>query len=319
MNTTLPDPNALAAAVNHTTTTTLCTLSPHARALSSVLTGFASTLLTGLSSGINVTFQVAWVCWFAGFRNVLIALYQVYSILHLQVPEGGEHFFAFMDWLVVSHELRDWNDDFFRGAEDGGVSLLGWMGWGFTTVYSPVVQVMWLVENWGQASAGLKWARAIGVGVAALPSGFDTRARYGRALGRLCGGGRQARVAEMLFAVLTTASTVTLAGVSVVELGRAAKEAGRGKAWLAVGYVFFSLIWVHYSLQFESPYDAAKDNGGWGRRLAGLATGAFGGVFVAMPAFIIMLTAEEEPGAGLREYMQCESVAWWQKMVAVLP
>ncbi|KAM0689833.1 hypothetical protein Q7P36_010704 [Cladosporium allicinum] len=50
---------------------------------------------------------------------------------------------------------------------------------------------------------------------------------------------------------------------------------------------------------FESPYDAAKDNGGWRRRLAGLATGAFGGVFVAMPAFVIMLTAEEEPGGGL--------------------
>lgn len=112
MNTTLLNhPDALAAAVNLTTTTTtttlnstattICTLTPHARALSSVLTGLASTLLTGLSSGINITFHVAWVCWFAAFRNVLIASYQLHSIAHLQPPEGGEHFFAFVDWLVV--------------------------------------------------------------------------------------------------------------------------------------------------------------------------------------------------------------------------
>lgn len=196
---------------------------------------------------------------------------------------------------------------------------MGWLGWGFTTLYSPVVQVLWCVENWRLASAGLKWARAVGVGVAALPSGFDTRARYGRALGRVCCGGRWGRVVEMVFALLTTASTVTLAGVSVVELGRAAKEAGRGKAWLAAGYVVFSLVWMKYSLAFESPYDAAKDNGGWGRRLAGLAMGAFGGLFVAMPALFMMLTAEEQAGVGLGDYLQCEGVAWWQKMVAILP
>ena len=106
------------------------------------------------------------------------------------------------------------------------VSSGGWRGCLTTMMYSPVIQVMWLVENWHQASAGLKWARAIGVGVAALLSGFDTRARYGRALGRVCGWAP----AGLVFGVLTAASTVALGGVAVVELGLAAKQAGGGKA-----------------------------------------------------------------------------------------
>jgi len=329
MNTTLPvldsaTKHVVAAAVNLTSTalnatTPICTLSPHARALSSVLTGFTSTILTGLSSGSHIVFMVAWVCWFGSLRNVLIAFYQAYSVCRFEVPEGGEHFFAFMDWLVRSHDLRVWSSDFFRGAVDGDVSLLGWVGWAFTTLYSPVIQVLWLVENWHHASTGLKLARAIGVGVAALPSGFDTRARYGRALGRLFGRGRCARAAEWLFGALTAASTITLTGVSVVELGLAAKQAGSGKAWLAVVYVFFTAFWMYLSLSFVSPHDEAKDNGGLKKRLAGLGMGIFGGVFVAWPALVIMQTAERQPGLGLGEYLRCEGVAWWQKMVAILP
>jgi hypothetical protein len=126
------------------------------------------------------------------------------------------------------------------------VSSGGWRGYFTTMMYSPVIQVMWLVENWHQASAGLKWARAIGVGVAALPSGFDTRARYGRALGRVCGWAP----AGLVFGVLTAASTVALGGVAVVELGLAAKQAGGGKAWLAAGYVFCTLVWTCFSFQY---------------------------------------------------------------------
>jgi hypothetical protein len=324
INTTLPDPEAtkhiLAAAVNLTTTTLnsttpICTLSPHARALSSVLTGFVGAILTGLSSGAQVAFQVAWVCWFAALRNLLITFYQLYSLIHLELPEGDEHFFAFMDWLVVSHSLRDFNKTLtLHRRPDSPVTLLGWAGWAFTTLYSPVVQVLWLVENWHQASSGLKWARAIGVGVAALPSGFDSRARYGRALGALCGW----EPAGLVFGVLTAASTLTLSGVAVVELGLAAKQAGR-LGWLGVLYVFFTVVWTHFSLQVASPRDGSKDMTKWMSLLGGSAMGAFGGVFVALPAFLIMLTAEKQPGVGLSEYLQCEGVAWWRKMVAILP
>ena len=333
MNTTLPlldstPKHVVTAAANLTITTMIttlngtitpnCTFSPNARVLSTILTGYTSTVLMGLSSGFDATFQVVWVCWFASLRNILIALYQAYSLCRLEVPEGGEHFFAFMDSLVP-HDLEGWQTDFFRGAVDGGVSLLGWMAWTYTTLYSPMIQMMWLVENWHHASTGLKLVRAMGVGIAALPSGFDTRARYGRALGGLFGRGRWARAVEWGFGALTAASTITLTGVSVVELGLAAKEAGSRKAWMTVGYVFLALLWTYTSLVFVSPHDEAKDNRGWRKRLAGLAAGAFMGLFVAWPAFTVMPTVEEQPWAGLGEYLQCERVAWWQKIVAILP
>ena len=223
LNTTLSSLEAtrhsFAATANITTmnATSICTLSPHARALSSILTSFVGTSLTGPSSGSKVAFQVGWVCWFASLRNALVGIYQVYSVCRLEFPEGGEHFFKFADH-VWPHDFRDWNDEFFRGRADTEVSFLGWVGWIYTTLYSPTIQVMWLLENWNKASTGLKIARAIGVSIAALPSTFDTRARYGEALGRLCG-----RPAAWTFGMLTAASTVTLTGVSLVELGLAVK------------------------------------------------------------------------------------------------
>jgi hypothetical protein len=161
--------HAFAATANITTlnSTTTCALSPHARALSSVLTGFVGTIFTGLTSGSDVAFMVGWVCWFASLRNVLVSVYQVYSVFRLELPEGGEHFFKFLDHFY-HHDLRGWNNDFFRGAVDEQVSFLGWMGWMYTTLYSPTIQVMWLLENWGKTSTGLKIARAIGVGVVYL-------------------------------------------------------------------------------------------------------------------------------------------------------
>ena len=160
----------------------------------------------------------------------------------------------------------------------------------------------------------MNWARAIGVGAAALPSTFDTRARYGRALGRVCGW----QPAELVFGILTAASTLTLSVVSFIELGHAARQAGK-LGLSAVLHVVFTLAWTFFGLETASPRDGGKDMGKWRSVLGGVGMGAFGGVFVAAPAFVIMLTAARQPGMGLSDYLRCESVAWWQKMVAVLP
>ncbi|XPS77562.1 hypothetical protein M3J09_009589 [Ascochyta lentis] len=293
-------------------TTTSCALSPHARALSSVLTAFVGTIFTGFSSGPHVVFLVAWVCWFAALRNVIVGVYQVYSVFRLELPEGGEHFFQFLDHFT-RHDLRGWSSDFFRGAVEAEVSFMGWIGWMYTTLYSPVIQVLWLVENWSKASAGLMIARAIGVNVAALPSTFDTRARYGKALGRLCGW-----PAAWLFGALTATSTVTLTGVSVIELGLAAYALGKS-AWLAAIYVAFTLFWTYLSFSFASPHDEGKDLGKGMGKLGGAAVGIFAGCIVAAPAFGVMMAAQNYPGMGLGTYLRCEDVIWWQKMVAILP
>jgi hypothetical protein len=172
---------------------------------------------------------------------------------------------------------------------------------------------MWLLENWNKASTGLKVARAIGVSVAALPSTFDTRARYGEALGRVYGW-----PAGWVFGVLTAVSTVTLTGVSVVELGLAAKDMGKS-SWMAAIYVVLLLLWTWESFANASPHDEAKYLSGWVGRLGGLGAGAFAGLFVAAPAFGVMMAEQNHPGLGLSAYMKCEGVPWWQKMVAVLP
>lgn len=133
--------------------------------------------------------------------------------------------------------------------------------------------------------------------VAALPSTLDTRARYGEALGRLYG-----RPAAWIFAFLTTASTVTLTIVSVIELGFAAKELGKS-AWKAVICFLFSLLWSYLSFELASPHDEAKSVGGWPGSLVGLSVGAFAALCVAMPAFVVMKAAQDGPGLGLSGYL----------------
>jgi hypothetical protein len=318
LNTTLSSLDAtkhfseLTTNVSAMNATSICTLSPHARALSSILTGFVGTSLTGLSSGSNIAIRVGYECWFASLRNALVGVYQVYSVARLELPEGGEHFFEFLD-RFCHHNFRISNREFFRGSMDREVSFLGWIGWSYTTLYSPAIQVMWLLENWNKASTGLKPARAIGVSVTALPSTFDTRARYGEALGRFCG-----RPAAWVFGALTAASTVTLTGVSDIELGLAAKESGKS-VWVPAIYVFLLLVWTWGGLVDTSPRDEAKHFSGWAGRLGGLAMGALTELYVAAPAFYVMMAAQDHPGSGLSAYLQCEGIAWWQKMVAVLP
>lgn len=48
----------------------------------------------------------------------------------------------------------DYNDSFFsRGMwrvdkfEDGQVTVLGWLGWLWSTCYAPTTQILWLVKN----------------------------------------------------------------------------------------------------------------------------------------------------------------------------
>jgi hypothetical protein len=322
LNTTLSGLNAaklvFATTANVTAinsnSTSVCTLSPHARALSSVLTSLVGAILTGLSSGGGVAIAVGCECYVASIRIALVGVYQVYSVSRLELPEGGDHFQSFLN-RFFHHDFGYSAVEVFRGPGDTQVNFLGWVGWSYTTLYSPTIQVMWLLENWNKASTSLKFARAIGVNVAGLPSTFDTRARYGKALGRLCG-----RPAAWIFGVLTAASTVTLAAVSIIELGLAAKGLGISAWMIAIAiYVFFLLLLTWGTFSAVSPQDDAQYYDRWTGRLGDLGVGAVTGLCIAVPAFYVMMAAQDHPGLGLSAYMQCEGIAWWQKIVAVLP
>ncbi len=106
-------------------------------------------------------------------------------------------------FLLITSE-----SDFARGdaTESNDVTLLGWFGWVWGVCYAPIIQVLWLVKNWSEASGELLIVRGLSVSVVALPLTMDTRARYGKALGRRIGGA----VTEWLFSAVTMASLVTL-------------------------------------------------------------------------------------------------------------
>jgi len=171
---------------------------------------------------------------------------------------------------------------------------------------------MWLVENWSKAGTVLKAVRAIGVGVAVLPSTIDTKARYGEKLGK-----RYGPVFKVLFTFMTAASTMVLGVVAATELILAAKDGVSW--WLILGYIVFALAWTYGSVIFQSPHDEGIAVNSVGKLLAGLAMGAFGGLFTAAPAFSVMQAASNEPGVGLHGYLHYRTVALWQKIVAFLP
>ncbi|KAK4169608.1 hypothetical protein QBC43DRAFT_351641, partial [Cladorrhinum sp. PSN259] len=70
-------------ALNSTSDAT-CILSPRATYLSTILTAFISSIISGVSSGMFVPFYTAWICWFASLRIVLVAIWQLYEACRLR-------------------------------------------------------------------------------------------------------------------------------------------------------------------------------------------------------------------------------------------
>jgi hypothetical protein len=303
--------------VTNATESTVCVLSPHGRALSSVLTAFVGSIISGISGGHFTAFLTAWICWLASLRIIAVGIWAVIQAVQLKPLNGGSQFHDFYGRIPLLGKLmggfsgvRDIDDE---DAEANSPSFLGWLGWAWSACYSPVIQTLWLVENWDKASGSLKLVRAIGVSVTALPLTMDTRARYGAALGAIFGGW-----SETVFTFLTAGSCLMLGVLASIELVLGAMETSL-KPFAIVVYVLFMLVWNYVSLVFATPYDGARSMNSLGAFLGGLAMGAFGGLFVAAPAFTLLHSAQDTPGSSLDIYLRCESVALWQKLIAVVP
>lgn len=85
------------------------------------------------------------------------------------------------------------------------------------------------------------------------------------------------------------------------------------------------MIWAAASFQIGPVQDGGIKGLGL---VADVLMGAFAGVFLAAPAFAVMMTAEQStltsggfstPETGQDSYLSCESVAGWQKFVAIFP
>ena len=330
-----------------------CELSPQARAFSTVLTAFVGSIVNGITSGGVVAFMTGWISWLAVLRvlsGALIGLYKAFSsdYARLEQPSTSQP----ADGIAM--EERGLIPDTSQGgtpgvSQDGNtaglsnllkfrsnmvervnnrltreITVLGWVGWLYTAIYSPIVQALWLAENWTASGGALKIIRAFGISITALSLTIDIKKRYASRLSDTKYLGSPACVA---FKIVNAGSAFGMGIMCAALLVKGAIDAGL--AWyIIIIYCVFSVIWAAASFRICPVQDGGIK--GWGL-IPDLLMGAFAGIFLAAPAFADMMSAEQPtltsggwstPESGqtsLREYLSCDSVAVWQKFVAIFP
>ncbi len=293
----------------------ICELSPHATYFSTVIGAYISTIISGITGGYLVAFFIGWISWLATLRILIVCLWQVGVVLSLKPTKGGKQWHAFASYAFCRIFENDW---YIRGTEtsNSDVTFFGWFGWVWAVFYAPTIQVLWLVKNWNDASPVLLLVRGLSVSVVALPLTMDTRARYGRALGKQIGG----KVTEWLFSVVTTVSLVTLGVISTIEVSMGVVESlPSSQRWSIVWIVLFLVAWAWGSFQIFPPRDVPFTTGSLLEILAGFAMGCFAGLFVAAPSFAAMQAAPRYPGLSVQNYIKCQSITWWERAIAILP
>ncbi|KAL9069594.1 MAG: hypothetical protein Q9157_006106 [Trypethelium eluteriae] len=202
----------------------------------------------------------------------------------------------------------------FRFTSSPPPSILGWIGWIYAALYSPIVQILWLAGNWsdGPSAGNVKLVRAIGVSVTALSLTMDTRARYGESLKDWLG-----PWAQRTFTIIHAVSCLTLGLVIAILLILAVIQLPAPVFFIPV-YLVFSTIWMFGSFLLFPPFDGGTAPNSVPTFLAGLLMGAFGGLFTSAPAFGSMMFASTD-GATLKEYLKCDTVDTWHKFIAIFP
>ena len=318
-------------------------LSPQGRAFSTILTAFIGSIINGLTSGYLVAFITGWISWFATLRilsGALISLYQSFSSKYAQIPTAPP-----TDEAIALEERGLIQDPSSGDANTGAsglifgskkslqamnkrlkreVTVLGWIGWVYTAIYSPIIQVLWFVDNVSAASGPLKLVRGLGISITALGLTIDTKKRYALKLQDVNYIGGPACVA---FKLINAGSAFAMGCMCAALLVKGALDMKLKWYFIAI-YCVFCVIWTAASLRIVPVQDGGIKGLGI---IRDVLMGAFAGVFLAAPAFIVMRDAEfpsltdhgfSTPASGqasLNSYLSCESVAVWRKMAAVLP
>ncbi|KAL8783721.1 MAG: hypothetical protein Q9195_009294 [Heterodermia aff. obscurata] len=311
-----------------------CELSPQGRAFSTVLTAFIGSIINGITSGYLVAFITAWISWFATLRILIGAIWslrQAFSSEYTPISTAPP-----ADEAIVLEERGVPEPTSNAPAQIGSnwsmmnkrlnrkVTVLGWLGWVYTAIYSPIVQILWLAANWKTASGSLKIVRGLGISVTALGLTIDTKKRYAETLR---GSTYLGRVACAAFKITNGGSALGMGALCAALLIKGALDLNL-KWYFFVIYCVFMVIWAAVSFKFIPVQDGGVAGAGI---ILDVLMGAFAGVFLAAPAFFIMKN-EEQPTlsldgfstpksgqASLHDYLGCESVAVWRKVAAVLP
>ena len=303
-----------------------CELSPQGRAFSTVLTAFIGSIINGLTSGYFVAFITGWISWLAALRilsGALITLYQAFSPKYTQVSTTDD--------AIPLVEQGPGPENVTGGAKNKNyllpknrrkrdITVLGWIGWAYTAIYSPIVHILWIAANWSAASGQLKLVRGLGVSVAALGLTIDTKKRYAENLGGIAG---------VIFKLIHGGSAFGMGAMCVALLIKGAIDMNL-KWYFMLVYCIFCVIWAAVSFSVVPVEDGGIKGFGI---IPDVLMGVFAGVFLAAPAFIVMRKAEqptldtgsfdfttpESGSASLHDYLSCESVPVWRKVAAVLP
>ena len=330
-----------------------CELSPQARAFSTILTAFVGSIVNGATNGGIVAFMTGWISWMAVLRvltGALIGLYKAFSsdYARLEQPSTSQP----ADAIVMEERglIPDTSQGGTHGVSQNGkttglstvlkvrsnmaekvnnrlireITVLGWIGWLYTAIYSPIVQALWLAENWSSSGGSLKIIRAFGISISALSLTIDIKKRYASRLSDTKYLGSPACVA---FKIVNAGSAFGMGIMCAALLVKGAVDVGL--AWyIIVVYCVFLVIWAAASFNICPVQDGGIK--GWGV-VPDVLMGAFAGIFLAAPAFAVMTSAEQPtftsdgtstPASGqtsLRDYLSCDSVAAWQKFVAIFP
>lgn len=307
-----------------------CELSPQGRAFSTVLTAFISSIINGLTSGYLVAFITGWISWLAVLRilsGALISLYQAFSPKYTQVSTTDAEMIALEQQGLVpdttageaapvgSAPGRNAKAFSAKSRRKMDIHVLGWIGWVYTAIYSPIIQILWLAANWSAASGQLKLVRGLGVSVAALGLTMDTKKRYAERLGGVAG---------VMFKLINGGSAFGMGAICLALLVKGALDLNL-KWYFILIYCVFCVIWAAVSFTQIPVEDGGIKGAGI---ILDVLMGAFAGIFLAAPAFVVWRdlkfaadhsNTSQSGSATLNEYLSCQSVAVWKKMTAVLP
>ena len=244
-----------------------CEPPPQARTFSTVLTAFIGSIANGATSGYLVAFMTGMISWLAVLRvlsGALLTLHQAFSSNYARLeqeistsrppdeiareergllPETsqavaqGESQGDKKTWVSLIKRMND------RLIKE--VTVLGWIGWLYAAIYSPIVQILWLAENWSAASGPLKFVRAFGISITALSLTIDTKNRYATKLSNTKYLGSPACVA---FKIINGVSAFGMGIMCAALLIKGAIDASL-EWYIIMLYCIFSIIWAAASFQ----------------------------------------------------------------------
>lgn len=325
-----------------------------------MLTAFIGSVINGVCNGTGISFLTGWISWLAvvrilvaGVLEVRIAIEagtdfdavdsvpyvyigrdnmdstrteDVEAPIELQCPTQEQYTDTHIDDAPVETDDSPKPEEHTKVSPgtrlERNVTVLGWVGWIWSALYTPVSQTIWLSVHITSSDGLQQLVRALAIGVSALGLTYDYKQRYAAVLGRRYGAWSFAA-----FNAWNATACLLLGMEALILLIHSAMNIHEVPIPLVVAYPIFSVVWSTISLAAIPPSDGAVS----GNIFAGALMGAFVGVVVAAPAFGLwqdaqftdeiadMMGKTAPEGLSLGDFLACESASVWAKFAAIMP